>query len=82
MLRVLPAGTTCRSVLTRLIPAGESRPEGLLLSLAELSTHSDTGRLGEPRMGGREGAGGVNLPDRECLRGDDFGDTVQVGGWF
>jgi len=76
---VFPAGTTCRSVLARLRRAGESRPEGLLLSLAELSTHSDTGRLGEPNIGGNEGAGGVNLPDRECLNGEDFGETVQVG---
>jgi len=31
------------------------------------------------RRQGREGAGGVNLPDLECLRGEDFGETVQVG---
>lgn len=37
------------------------------------------GLLGDPRIGGREGAGGVNLPDRLCLSGEDLGDTVQVG---
>lgn len=78
-MRVLVAGTTCSSVLARLRRAGDSRPEGLLLSLAELSTQSETGRLGEPRIGGKEGAGGVNLPDRECLKGEDFGETVHDG---
>ena len=29
-------------------------------------------------MGGREGAGGVNLPDLLCRRGEDLGETVQV----
>lgn len=77
---MFPAGTTCRSVLARLRRAGESNPEGLLLSLAELSTHSETGRFGEPKIGGNEGAhGGVNLPDRECLNGEDFGETVHEG---
>jgi len=79
-LRVLAAGTTCNSVLARLRRAGDSIPEGLLLSLAELSTHSETGRLGEPNIGGSEGAhGGVNLPDLECLKGEDFGETVHDG---
>ena len=49
----------------------------LLLSLARLSTISDIGLLGEPSIGGSEGAGGVNLPDLLLLRGEDLGDTVQ-----
>ena len=32
-------------------------------------------------MGGSEGAGGVNRPDREWRRGEDLGETVQAGGW-
>jgi len=80
VLRVFPAGTTCRSVLARLSRAGDSKPEALLLSLAELSTHSETGRLGDPSIGGNEGAhGGVNLPDLECLSGEDLGETVHDG---
>lgn len=53
-------------------------PAGLLLSRAELSTQSETGRAGEPRMGGRLGAqGGVKRPEeREWRRGEDFGDIV------
>ena len=77
MLRVVAAAdTTWSSVVLALL-----MPSALLLSLAmALSTNSDdNGLLGEPRMGGREGAGGVNRPDLECRSGDDLGDTVHEG---
>ena len=77
MLRVVAAAdTTCSSVVLALLI-----PSALLLSRPRaLSTNSDdSGLLGLPRIGGREGAGGVKRPERECLSGDDLGDTVQDG---
>ena len=69
----------CRSVvLARLIPEIESTgPEvgWLLLSRDKLSTIL----TGEPRIGGNDGAGGVNLPDLLLRSGDDLGDTVHDG---
>lgn len=68
----VPAGTICRSVLTRRNWPGEAAllatrfplAAALLSELSLLSHHSITGvcpepLLGDPRMGGREGAGRV-----------------------
>lgn len=50
---------TCRSVVLALLRPAGSPPGWLLLSRDRLSRKL----LGEPSMGGREGAGGLNLPD-------------------